>query len=489
MAYGFVLPRLFLEYYGSAVNGLVSSITQFLGFIALAECGIGAVVQSTLYRPLAQNDSQNISRIVISAERFFKGIAKLLVLYTIALIFLYPHFACRHFNFIYTASLVFIISISSFAQYYFGITYRLLLTADQFGFVPILVQIAALSLNLVFSIVLIHAGASIHVVKFVSSCVFFLQPLSVSFIARRWYKIDRKAIVEKNAIPQKWNGLAQHISAVVLQSSGVVALTLFSTLENVSVYAIYNLVVQGARNLILSMTNGMQAFLGNLFSKGDLRSFINGFENFERKIHFTVSVIFSITASLIVPFVGVYTKGVADVNYILPLFGLVLTCGWGVYCVRLPYNIVVLSVGHYKQTQKSAIIEAVLNLLVSSILVINFGVIGVAFGTLIAMIYRTCYLAWYISRNVINRSLWVFFKHLVIDVVSVFLFFVVLYNFFGYSISYDTSTAPKTYTSWFWLATKYSIICFVVVNCVNVFVYWKYVGTLMNKMRFFFKKK
>lgn len=489
MAFGFILPRLFLEYYGSAVNGLVSSITQFLGFIALAECGIGAVIQSALYRPLAQNDSQSISRIVISAERFFRGIAKLLLLYTIVLFFLYPYFACRYFNFIYTASLVLIISISFFAQYYFGVTYRLLLTADQFGFVPILVQIVALSLNFVFSVVLIHAGASIHVVKFVSSCVFLLQPLSISFIAHRWYKIDRKVFVEKNTIPQKWNGLAQHISAVVLQSSGVVVLTLFSSLENISVYAIYNLVVQGVRNLIMSMTNGMQAFLGNLFSKGDLRSFVNSFENFERKIHFTVSIIFSITASLIVPFVGVYTKGIEDVNYILPLFGLVFTCGWGGYCIRLPYNIVVLSVGHYKQTQKSAIIEAVLNLLVSSILVINFGVIGVAFGTLIAMIYRTCYLAWYISRNVINRSLWVFFKHFVVDVVSFFLFFVVLHKFFSYSIWYDVSTAPATYASWFWLAAKYSIICFVVITCVNVFVYGKYVSGLISIIRSWIQRR
>ena len=44
IACGFILPKLFLTYYGSEVNGLVSSITQFLGFIALCECGVGAVV-------------------------------------------------------------------------------------------------------------------------------------------------------------------------------------------------------------------------------------------------------------------------------------------------------------------------------------------------------------------------------------------------------------------------------------------------------------
>ena len=65
---GFILPRMFLQYYGSAVNGLVSSITQFLGFITLAECGVGAVVQSALYKPLADKDETEISKIIQISE-------------------------------------------------------------------------------------------------------------------------------------------------------------------------------------------------------------------------------------------------------------------------------------------------------------------------------------------------------------------------------------------------------------------------------------
>ena len=44
---GFILPRFFLEHFGSEVNGLVNSITQFLGVISFLELGIGAVVQSS----------------------------------------------------------------------------------------------------------------------------------------------------------------------------------------------------------------------------------------------------------------------------------------------------------------------------------------------------------------------------------------------------------------------------------------------------------
>ena len=68
---GFILPRLILQSFGSAANGLVNSITQFLQIIAFLELGVGAVVQSALYVPLAQKDMTSISCIMASAEKFF----------------------------------------------------------------------------------------------------------------------------------------------------------------------------------------------------------------------------------------------------------------------------------------------------------------------------------------------------------------------------------------------------------------------------------
>ena len=63
---GFILPRLILESFGSDVNGLVNSITQFLGVITLLDLGVGAVVQSALYKPLADNNTNMISKIYVN---------------------------------------------------------------------------------------------------------------------------------------------------------------------------------------------------------------------------------------------------------------------------------------------------------------------------------------------------------------------------------------------------------------------------------------
>ena len=55
---GFILPRYMLLYYGSSVNGLISSIGNFLSFISLLDMGVGAVIQANLYKPLADKNEE-----------------------------------------------------------------------------------------------------------------------------------------------------------------------------------------------------------------------------------------------------------------------------------------------------------------------------------------------------------------------------------------------------------------------------------------------
>ena len=47
----FIIPKIILSYFGSSVNGLVSSITQFLSYIGLIEGGLTGVVTASLYKP------------------------------------------------------------------------------------------------------------------------------------------------------------------------------------------------------------------------------------------------------------------------------------------------------------------------------------------------------------------------------------------------------------------------------------------------------
>lgn len=415
---GFILPRLILGAFGSSVNGLVNSITQFLGIIAFLELGVGAVVQSSLYKPLAEKRSDDVSKIIKSANKFFRTIGFILLVYVIVLVFIYPMFVDKDYSFAYTATLIIAIAISSFAQYFFGIVNRLLLTADQRGYVQYTAQTIAVVGNTLACYFLIVMGCSIQIVKLTTSIIYLIQPFAIYLYVRSHYKINHKITYDKEPITQKWNGIAQHVAAVILDGTDIVVLTLFATLSDVSIYSVYFLVVKGVKQLFMSMTNGIQSLIGELWARQELAKLRETFGWTEWVIHTGTTFVFGVTAVLIVPFVQVYTLGINDANYIQPLFAVLIVAANAAHCLRLPYNIMILAAGHYKQTQNNYIIAAIVNIVVSIIAVKAWGLIGVAVGTLIAMGYQTVWMAWYDSRNLIRWPFRTFLKQLGVDILT-----------------------------------------------------------------------
>ena len=144
---GFVLPRAILNRFGSDVNGLLNSIAQFLQMIAFLELGVGAVVQSALYRPLAEGDSAKISEVLSSGSNFFRKLGSILVVYVAALVVVFPLFVDDKFGFAYDAALILSMSVSHFAQYYFGIVDKLLLKADQKAYIINIIDTVTLIFN------------------------------------------------------------------------------------------------------------------------------------------------------------------------------------------------------------------------------------------------------------------------------------------------------------------------------------------------------
>lgn len=470
---GFILPRLILGHFGTEVNGLVNSITQFLGIIAFLELGVGAVVQSSLYKPLSDNDDIAVSKVITSADKFFRHLGYVLAIYVIAMLFYYPYLVKQNFSFTFTATLIIAISIRSFAQYFFGIVNRLLLLADQKAYIQYIAQTLAVITNTLGCYTLIAFDCSVQVVYGMTSVIFFLQPLAIHLYIKKHYTLNRKIHYDVEPIKQKWNGIAQHIAAVILTGSDTVILTVFSSLVNVSIYTVYYLPMSGSRLIIMSMISGIMALIGNLWAKQDLKELRKVFAWTEWLIHTGTTLIFTLTAVLIVPFVQVYTHGVSDANYIQPLFGILLVAANSGHCLRLPYNIMILAAGHYKQTQHNYIIAAVMNIVISIIGVKQFGLIGVTLGTMAAMVYQTVWMAWYNSKNFIQWPMRNFFKQMAVNAVSAVSIFTVTgyFNMTGVS-----------YLGWVVLAIKATVCGVFVVFLINYIFYKEFVLKITDKI-------
>lgn len=470
---GFILPRIILRSFGSEVNGLVNSITQFLHVIAFLELGIGAVVPSALYKPLAEKDETAVSQIIVSAEKFFRRLAKILLVYTIILMIIYPYIAKQDFGWSYSALLIAAMSISSFSQYYFGVVNRLLLSADQKGYIQYNAQTATVILNTIASVVLIYLGASIHVMKLVTSLIYVIRPLALKWYVDRHYNIDHGIQYEEEPIKQKWNGIAQHFAAIILDSTDNIVLTVFSTLTNVSIYSVYYQVVYGIKQLLIILTGGVQSLIGELWARQELDQLRKAFGWFEWVIHTGVVFLFGCTSMLILPFVQVYTHKINDANYIQPLFAALLVAANAGHCLRLPYNIMIRAGGHYKQTQHCYIIAALLNIVISIAAVSRWGLVGVAIGTLVAMCYQTIWMAIYDSKNLICWPIRNFIKQLLADAVTVVI---------AAWLSHFVLVGTDNYLAWVILAVKVSLIWAAVIVLVNLVFYREKLQALARKV-------
>lgn len=476
---GLILPRLILLYYGSETNGLVASITQFLIIITFLDLGVGSVVQSVLYRPLAEKDHTQVNKVLSAAKNYFSKILYILIFYVLILSFTYPMMANNpSLDFLSTALLIIAMSIGTFAQYYFGIVNELLLNADQKGYVQFSTEIIVIVLNLVMSIFLITQGASIQIVKLFSSLIFLIRPIYLSYYVRKHYNLDYHVEVSEDPLPQKWNGMGQHIAYSIQNSTDVIILTLFSTLTNISIYNVYNMVVQAIKLIISSLAGGLTPFFGNLLATEELDSLNDYFTKIEWFIHTIVVFLYSMTAVLINPFIMLYTSGVTDADYEQPVFSLLLVLTGVIYSMRIPYRMLIFAAGHFKETQTSSILEAVINIVLSLILVQRFGLVGVTIGTLISMLYWTLYIVFYLQKNIVYRSAVSFFRHIIIDIGS----FTILYLLGIFMVELVN---VDSFISWLFVAVVLGLV-FVVIMLVTNLIFYK--SELMYYLKRVFKK-
>lgn len=478
MISGLILPRLILVYYGSETNGLVSSINQFLSIITFLDLGVGSVVQSVLYRPLAQKDSKQVSSVLTAARNYFKKIAYALLIYVIGLMIFYPLIVDSSFGFLSTGFLIFGLSLSLFGQYYFGIVNELLLNADQRAYVQLGSEIVVVILNLLASVFLITQGASIQTVKLVAGLIFLIRPVFLAYYVKKDFDISLNIELTEDPLPQKWSGMGQHVAYTIQNSTDIVILTLFSTLENVSVYSVYNMVTQAIRMVIASLTTGITSFFGDLLANDEIDQLNKYFTQIEWMVHTGVVYLYGMTAVLITPFVMIYTTGVEDIDYYAPVFSFLLVLAKAAYSLRTPYQSLIFSAGHFKETQRSSYIEAGVNIVLTLFMVNQFGLVGVTFGTIVSMAYRTVYLVVYISRNIIYRPVKKFLRHLFVDAITFGLMM-------GIGIFTMNFYQINNLIDWIIMAIILGIVFLVLVFTINLIFYKDIVSSLLNRM---FKK-
>ena len=405
---GLVVSKILIKAFGSEAYGATDSIAKFLAYISLLDGGVSGVARAALYKPLADNDYKKVSELILKMKRFFRVVALIFLVYVAVLACTYKSIAHVEFlDWSSTALLVVVISVSTFMEYFLGISYGILINASQRTYVNQVISIVTNIVNAVVVALFVGMGHGLVFVKLISCIVLLSRPVLTWLYVKKVFDLPSVSGVSSapDLLDQKWIGFAQHIAFVIHSNTDVIVLTIFGDLKLVAVYSVYFMVISGIQKVALSFTSGMEALFGELLAKKEYDNLDRTFDKYESMISVVSGVLFSVTAVMIVPFVGIYTADVTDVDYIYPAFSLLLVLATYLFCIRMPYHAMVTASGSFRQTQIASYGESAVNIVLSVVLVIKFGLIGVAIGTVAAVLFRFLYYVVFLSRDVMRREI------------------------------------------------------------------------------------
>lgn len=464
---GIILPRLFITSYGSEVNGFLSSLNQVLSYLALLEAGVGAATVQALYGPIGKGSREDICRILSATKKFYNRTGAFYFLGIVVLAIVFPIAVKSKIEPIIQVIIILLVGGSGVISYLFQAKYKLLLTAEGKQYVSTNVgTIAHLAVSLV-KVAMIAVGASIVWMQLAQFVLAIIQSAYYSWYIRRhypWLNLNVEADFE--AISQRNSAFLHEIAQLVFNHTDVLLLTvMLQDLKIVSVYTLYSTFVDMVSNFIQTVNTGFTFRLGQMYNT-DRQKHNYVYDCYE-SYYMTMSfALYTVTYIFLLPFMKLYTAGITDTNYLLPLMPFLFVSYKAIVSGRANCGAMISYAGHFKQTQHHAITEAVINLVTSVIGILVFektmgeGIYGVLLGTLAAVLYRGNIMVVYANKNLLKRKVFCTYKKWIAN-IALMVCLCAGFKFF----QADLSTYFKLIV-WAAGCTVVSLILFFAVNSI-----------------------
>ena len=402
---GMLIPWIMIDSFGSEAYGATTSIAQFLSYISILEGGIGRAARGELYKPLAEGDTESISRVYLAVKRFFNTIGTAFLGYALILAFCYYDIAdTAAFSRDYIFWLVIVITIGKFAEFMGGYSNITLFNADQRQYVSNLTVIGTSLLNVLLVVMLSRFGCDLLWVKLGSSLIFVIKPVIYEIYLRKHYTIVRTGARVK--LKNQWTALGQHMAYFIQNNIAVFALTVFADLKAVAVYSVYHLISYSLRNVVTSFGSGMEAMFGDMIARNETEELKKAYRRYKLTLTLLTLSLFGTAMVLILPFVRLYTASVTDTNYHQPVFAGLLLMSDALYCLTLPCYNLPIAAGKLKESRVGAYGEAVISAVVSVGLVFWEPLMGVGIGLLAAMVFKGIYLVVFSAKSILCVNPW-----------------------------------------------------------------------------------
>ena len=401
---GIIIPKLIIIQYGSTINGMVSSVSQFLMYAGLVEAGIGNAAIVALYRPLIDNSWNDINLILAEASRRYKKSGIIYIVISFIIAFIYPFFVKEQVEYSFAFEMTIILSLVGVIDYMFIGKYKVLLTADNKYYIINLSKMIENCILACGSIFLLTNGYSLLVVKGFAVVMHIGEAMFLKVYVYIHYQKALFMSTQHTELVQQKNALLHQICMVITYNTDLITLTLLlkgNSLSEISVYTVYSMVLSFAKNMMKSLCIGVDASFGQLYAKKEMKELQSVFSRYELIYDICLFTFYTCVMALILPFVRCYVGEVTDTNYVRVNVAILFTLTGLFSQLKDAHGTLVNGgCGAYKETQKYAVYEALVNLGVSILLVRKMGIEGVLIGTVISHLFMDYGIITY-SYNVI----------------------------------------------------------------------------------------
>lgn len=277
---GFYSRKVFLEYLGDEVIGLNTTLGNILSFLNLSELGIGMAMATSLYKPIHDNDQETIVDILTVQGILYKRIAWLLcgmsIPILIAMPYIFPSTECS-IVYAYVAYLVFLSgSIFSYLWNY----RQILIQADQKNF-KLMPWIHGVRYSKIFLQIALLMLTPLGIWGWIGAELAggIVTVFAINHVIRKEYPwLHSSKESAKNLLPRykslmtKVKQLFAHkIGTFVLHQTSPLIIYAFVSLEKVTYYGNYMMLIGYCMTLMNVIFGGLSASIGNLIADNNKR--------------------------------------------------------------------------------------------------------------------------------------------------------------------------------------------------------------------------
>lgn len=468
MLVGFVTPRILLKFYGSEINGLVSSINQFITYFSLVEAGIAGAAVYSLYKPLAEENHGEISSIVSASKKFYFQAGLIFTLLVIGMAIIYPFLVkTEELSSVLMGILIVVLGAKGFLEFFTLAKYRVILTADQKTYVVSNASSIYILIQMLVIVILSAMKCNIVVVYSFAILALFARSLILMFYVKKKYPyINYKAEPNTKALDKRWDALFLQILQTAQTGAPVIIATIFTTLKDVSIYSIFNMVLTGINGVLSIFTNGLSASFGDLIVRKETENLKKVYKDFEYIYYLLIGLVYAVSFATIMSFINIYTRNITDANYNQPIIGFLFVLNGLLYNIKTPQGTLVISAGLYKETRWRTLTQGLIIIILGVILAPSFGIVGILIASCISNLYRDIDLLFFIPKFVTKTKVMETVKNWIMLLVSILV--IVLPSLF-------IKLKPTSLISWAVYALIYAVYALIASAII---------GRLFNKEEF-----